>query len=569
MKIQKSEGNRVRKKYVLAIIALMLMICTACHSSTKGDSESENENIEEDIVEANAEPVELELTDYGEEMGFQLEAPPSEVFTTFPLNGTVEQANQFKDDYVWVIIRKTESIEEIDNREMEYYIPINDGLFHADVNLPHGEGDYRVTVRLPATDKDNYYYDSAIFTLTNLDETIARDVEFSTFGLEKELQFSDSVKGWNQASEFFEIEGTVSNNYDKPSLLAEVKKDGEKNQIAIPIENGSFKGEIPLYFGEGTHEITINLYTDKENDRENTYYNSALLYVHNDSHKSFPEITQYGPYIDRGLILDQPNWAIETELDRIEYPVTGRINPDAPLADTASHIIVEMQHLDDRKDKATYYFPVVNNRFEGIAHFRFGSGEYKVTIYVPNEEQKISNEFHYTGALEINHNVKNIEDQRDLLPSRGIESDSEQIINKAQDITENIETEREKAKAIYEFVAKHVAYDVEKFRKDIFHPDDSAITTLESGSGICQDYAFLTIALLRSIDIESRYVQGHAGGRHAWVEAKVDGEWIEMDPTWGAGYIDKDEFHFKYNEDYFDPDPDFLKETHSRTDLLY
>src|SRR5690625_403789 len=249
--------------------------------------------------------VELELTDYGEEMGFQMDAPPSEVFTTFSVNGSVEQVDQLKEDYVWVIIRKTESIEEIDNREMEYYIPINDGQVNADVKLPHGEGDYRVTVRLPATDRDNYFYDSAMFTITNLDGNIARDVEFTTFGLEKELQFGDSVKGWNEASEFFEIEGTVSEDYDKPALLAEVKKDGEKNQIAIPIENGSFKGNIPLYFGEGTHEIVINLYTDKENDRENTYYNSALLYVNNDSHKSFPEITQYGPYIERGSILHQ------------------------------------------------------------------------------------------------------------------------------------------------------------------------------------------------------------------------------------------------------------------------
>src|SRR5690625_6859863 len=80
----------------------MLMICTACQSSTKVDNESENEILEEDVVEANAEPVELELTDYGEEMGFQMDAPPSEVFTTFSVNGSVEQVDQLKEDYVWV-----------------------------------------------------------------------------------------------------------------------------------------------------------------------------------------------------------------------------------------------------------------------------------------------------------------------------------------------------------------------------------------------------------------------------------------------------------------------------------
>src|SRR5699024_5629773 len=152
-------------------------------------------------------------------------------------------------------------------------------------------------------------------------------------------------------------------------------------------------------------------------------------------------------YIDRGLILDEPNWTIDSELDSIEYPIKGEINPDAPLADTATHVIVEMRHAEDSKDKATYFFPVVNNRFDGTAHFRFGSGDYKVTIYVPEEEQTRKNEFRYTSALETQHTVKNIEDKRDILPSRGIESDSTEIFEKAKDITKDLTTEREQAKA--------------------------------------------------------------------------------------------------------------------------
>src|SRR5699024_2650455 len=128
----------------------------------------------------------------------------------------------------------------------------------------------------------------------------------------------------------------------------------------------------------------------------------------------------------------------------------------------------------------------------------------------------------------------------------------------------------QKAKAIYKYVAKNIDYDVEKYKADEFNLDDSAIDTLESKTGICQDYTFLTTALLRSINIESRYIEGHAGVRHAWVEAKVDGEWIELDPTWGAGYVtDDDEFISEYNEDYFDPDEELLTETHTRENIMY
>jgi len=560
----------LRKKLIFLLTTLLLITITACHNNEDEPRDVESVTTEaepESDPDIEAEPADIEFTDYAEEVGFDMKAPLGEVATTFSLKGSVEKVNELQEDHLWIIIRKSESIEEIDSREMEHYVTLEtDGSFDADLNLHHGEGEYRVTVRVPDTEKDNYYYDAAIFRIDNLDDNIARDVELTKFGIEKDLQFNEPIKGWNEASEFFEIEGTVGANYNNPTVIAEVRKDGEENQIAIPLENGSFKGDVPLYFGEGTHEIRVNLYMD---DDDNKYYHSATLYVHNDSNKTFPEITQYGPYIDRGLTLEYPSWTIDTELDSIEYPVKGTINPDAPLAHTASHIIVEIRHMDDRKDKATYYFPVVNNRFEGTAHFRFGPGDYKVTIYVPNEEQKKSNEIHFTSALEINHTVNNIEDQRDLLPSRGIESDSPEIFEKAKEITKGLKTEREQAKAIYEFVSKNVSYDVEKFREDIFHPDDSAIETLEAGTGICQDYAFLTIALLRSIDIESRYVSGYAGGRHAWVEAKVDGDWIEMDPTWGAGYVDGDDFHFKYREDYFDPDPDFLDKTHTRYDLLY
>lgn len=38
---------------------------------------------------------------------------------------------------------------------------------------------------------------------------------------------------------------------------------------------------------------------------------------------------------------------------------------------------------------------------------------------------------------------------------------------------------------------------------------------------------------------------------------------------WGAGYVHEGVFHFNYNEDFFDPDPAFLAETHSRDGIVY
>ena len=558
----------IKKKYLIGIFTIFLFGLMACQSTVVEESSMATEEQEPEI-EVNTEPVEVELTDYSETIGFEMEAPPTEVLTTFTVKGSIKDDIALQEDYIWVIIRKTESIEEIDSREIEYYLPIDNGQFQADLTLPNGEGEYRVTVRAPAEDRDNYFYDTAIFRISNMDETIEREVEYTKYGTEKKLNLADSVQGWNQATDVFTLEGQVNDDYIAASILAAVKKDGEESMIALPVEDGRFSGDVPLSFGKGTHEINIRLYTDDEDDKKGSYYDSASLYVYNDSDKSLPEIKQYGPYIDRGVSLESPSFATESELSAIEYPVKGTINPDASLSDTVSHVIVEVQLDGNHRDKATYFFPVENNQFDGTAHFRFGPGDYTVTIHVPEEEQKDKSKLYYTAALAIKHQVNGIEDKRDLLPSRGVDSDNPLIIEEAERITDGLTTERDKAKAIYQFVAEHVSYDVKKFKDDIFHPDDTASATLESGKGICQDYTFLALALLRSNDIEARYVQGYAGGRHAWVEAKLDGEWVEMDPTWGAGYVDGDEFHFQYNEDYFDPDPDFLKETHTRLDLLY
>ncbi|HPF87878.1 MAG TPA: transglutaminase family protein [Candidatus Limiplasma sp.] len=55
-----------------------------------------------------------------------------------------------------------------------------------------------------------------------------------------------------------------------------------------------------------------------------------------------------------------------------------------------------------------------------------------------------------------------------------------------------------------------------------------------AGRGVCQDYAHVLIALLRSLDIPARYACGLSVGEgvtHAWVQAYLDGGWVSVDPT--------------------------------------
>jgi transglutaminase-like putative cysteine protease len=195
-------------------------------------------------------------------------------------------------------------------------------------------------------------------------------------------------------------------------------------------------------------------------------------------------------------------------------------------------------------------------------------------VNVPHVEEDNMAFFRFSGLSTFTQDVSGIEDVRSLLPSRGIQSDVQEIVELAKDLTEGLTDEREIAEAVYAYTAQNIAYDVEKYEQNLFELDDSALKTLDEQKGVCQDYAFLAVALFRAIGVEANFISGTAQGglvpeRHAWVEVKVDGDWLVMDPTWGAGYIQDGEFVFDYNEDYFDPDEAFFEETHTREEVMY
>ncbi|HET7490174.1 MAG TPA: transglutaminase family protein [Acidimicrobiales bacterium] len=73
----------------------------------------------------------------------------------------------------------------------------------------------------------------------------------------------------------------------------------------------------------------------------------------------------------------------------------------------------------------------------------------------------------------------------------------------------------------------------------------SGLQALHHGVGVCQDFAHVTLALLRAMGIPGRYVSGYlhpdrsapvggtvTGQSHAWVDAWV-GDWMPLDPTNG------------------------------------
>ena len=107
---------------------------------------------------------------------------------------------------------------------------------------------------------------------------------------------------------------------------------------------------------------------------------------------------------------------------------------------------------------------------------------------------------------------------------------------------------------IYNYVVSHVTYDYDLADTVASGYLPNIDETLQTGKGICFDYAALTAAMLRSCDIPCKLQIGYAGDiKHAWINVYIRSRgwvdkavefsgdsWSRMDPTFDSNSEDKD-----------------------------
>lgn len=557
---------------VLLLVASSLFILSGCSDASPSDAKAKAEKKQEDkyekLVKEKNKELELqplELGSYNEEIDSTFTSPEHKEFAVngkVIVEGMIDKFSSLKSDYVLIKVSAEE--EGPAGQQHEYYAKLKDGKYKQTIRFFNGEGKYRVSVHIPSNETENYYFEATAFDVHNVNPDIERDLVLTPFGQDAEVTLGvDS--GYVKENEIFRLEGEAGELADEDTVMLKLTKDIESWKHIMPIKDGKFSYDVPLFYGKGVHELEV-LVPDEE--RENYYQTAATILIDNESDKTMLPIEYMDQYLKRGVTLESPAYGGE-ETDGM-YSIKGKIDPNAEFGPETTHIYITTKKGED---EALDVIPVKDFTFDDSFYLRFGPGTYEVILSVPEIKEENSDYFRFYGFARFEVESTG-EDQRDLLPSRGVQSDSQPIRQLAGEITAGKSTERDKAKAIYEYVAKTVAYDVEKLETDDFGWDDSALKTLDLKTGVCQDYSYLAIALLRASDIESRFVEGMARGgwwpsRHAWVEAKIDGEWITMDPTWGSGYVDDGKFVAKYDEKYFDPDMAEFEKTHTRTGISY
>lgn len=554
---------------IISLLSIILFISGCSNSEASNSKEAQKEEntydklVKEKNKELDLQPI--ELTSYSEEAGVTLKKPTYKEFAVnqkVMVEGAIEKFSEIKSDYVWIKVRANE--EGPAGTEQEYYAPIIEGKFKQEISLFNGEGQYEVKVQVPSLDREDYYYEAASFTVHNVNPDIVRDVAYSPFGQEAEILLNLD-HGYVTEKEIFAISGDAGTLSDSDTIMLKLTKDSDSWTHVLPIVDGQFSFDVPLLYGKGVHELEVLVPDD---EREKYYQPATKILINNESDRTMLPIDFSSTYLERGVTLQYPQFG-GVESDGL-FTIKGKIDPKASFGPETTHIYVTTKKGED---EALDVIPVEDFSFDDSFYLRFGPGTYEVMLSVPEIKEENSDRFRYFGFAKFEVESTS-EDKRDLLPSRGVESDAPEIKELAGQLTNGLTTDREKAEAIYKYVASNISYDVEKYETKNYNWDDSALKTLELRKGICQDYAYLTIALLRASNVEARLIEGNAFGgfwpqKHAWVETKVDGNWLTMDPTWGAGYIKDDAFVAQYTAEYFDPNPTEFEKSHKRTGVSY
>ena len=124
-------------------------------------------------------------------------------------------------------------------------------------------------------------------------------------------------------------------------------------------------------------------------------------------------------------------------------------------------------------------------------------------------------------------------------------SDDSKVVAKAAELTKGLTTDLDKVTEIYHYVINNITYDYQLAATVAsgYLPDVDAV--LESGKGICFDYAAVMSSMLRSQNIPCKLIVGYAGTvYHAWINVYIQGvgwvdhliyfngeDWSMMDPT--------------------------------------
>lgn len=189
----------------------------------------------------------------------------------------------------------------------------------------------------------------------------------------------------------------------------------------------------------------------------------------------------------------------------------------------------------------TYTYDLNNKGTAETFPLTEGDGKYTVKVFENTTGTKYAQAYSCPLELKLTSEFSPF-----LYPNQYVNfNDNSKVVAKAAELTKGMTTDLDRVTAIYHYVINNITYDYELAATVAsgYLPDVDKI--LESGKGICFDYAAVMASMLRSQNIPCKLIVGYAGTvYHAWINVYIDGvgwvdhliyfngeDWSMMDPT--------------------------------------
>lgn len=167
---------------------------------------------------------------------------------------------------------------------------------------------------------------------------------------------------------------------------------------------------------------------------------------------------------------------------------------------------------------------------------------------------------------------------------------SSQVRRLSLKITNGINNDSLKVRAIYEWITDNIAYDIDlgsgtkSIKAEEYAETQKSEKVLEQRKAVCMGYTNLFKDLCMLNNIKTYIVSGYSknldpytrklifsADRHSWNAVKINGNWYLCDPTWSAGFINVQTGAFKKqrNEEFYLSKGKIFNKRHMPLDPLW
>lgn len=197
-----------------------------------------------------------------------------------------------------------------------------------------------------------------------------------------------------------------------------------------------------------------------------------------------------------------------------------------------------------RDGGSTYTYGLSGSGVYDVFPLSQGSGGYTINVF----ENVYDNQYALVLGQYISANLRSSV-LPFLYPNQYVNFyDGCQTVAKGARLASTAANDLEIVENVYNYVIHNITYDFDKAASVSFGYLPNVDTILNSGTGICFDYAAVMAAMLRTQNIPTKLVVGYAGQiYHAWISTYItdigwvngiiyfDGQsWVRMDPTFAS-----------------------------------